>query len=168
MTPASTASRLSAAFALLAASAAPVAHAADTCMVSTQPVVFGVYDPIATAPLQGTGTVTVECTGNPHDVQVALSPGNSGTYAARHMSSGATTLGYNLYLDLAHTRVFGDGSGGSFAAQCKTGTNSGNCLGFNPSGSLRTAVLSFHALLPAGQDVAPGDYADLVQVVVTF
>lgn len=168
MNPASpmSAHRLLAAVALL--SVATVAHAADTCTVSTQPVAFGVYDPIATAPLQGTGMVTVECTGNPHDVQLALTPGNSGTYAARYMRSGTATLGYNLYLDLAHTRVFGDGNGGSFAAQCRTGTNSGNCLGFNPSGATRTAVVSFHALLPAGQDVAPGDYADLVQVVVTF
>ena len=162
---------LAVAFLLLACGGgAQVARAADTCTVTAQPVAFGVYDPISITPATGTVSISVECTGNPHDVLLRLSTGGSGTYAQRRMTviSGTATLGYNLYVDPTYTQVFGDGTGGSATVQCKTGANSGGCTGSNPSGSTRRAVRPVYGRLPAGQDAAPGNYRDTIRVDVIF
>ena len=49
---------------------------------------------------------------------VTLGPGASGTQTARRMSHGMTTpvrtLAYQIYKDMGHTQIWGDGTGGTF------------------------------------------------------
>lgn len=145
------------------------AQAAQDCTVSATPVAFGVYDPVeSTTPLDGVGQITVDCRGNFVFFQVSLSAGGSGSYAAREMTSGPNTLQYNLYLDAARTIIFGDGSGGSQNNWCVTGFTFNRCVGSNPPGPTRRAVLPFYGRVPAGQDPAVGFYSDVVQVEIVF
>jgi spore coat protein U-like protein len=73
------------------------------------------------------------------------------------MFSGINTLSYNLYLDAAHSMIWGDGTGGS-----QTGT-----LTINGLGNV-TANATIYALIPS-QDPAPGaGYTDSITVTVNY
>ena len=78
------------------------ANVVKNCTITTAPVAFGNYDPVAanaTAPLDGLGTVTVTCTkGAP--AKVGLNPGGNAQGTTRRMSGGgAEYLTYELYKD---------------------------------------------------------------------
>lgn len=125
--------------------------AAATCGLSVQGVNFGSYDFQSTQSLDSVGHVTVTCdVGTPYTV--ALSPGLTGTFASRVMQNGAHQLAYNLYTDLAHVSVWGDGTGNS-ATVSGNGTN----VDYPVYGSV-----------PAGQNPYVGSYSDAVTVTLTF
>lgn len=135
-------------------------------------VAFGAYDVFAAADTSGVGTVTVSasCRHNRRrryytlTYTIALSPGGSGSFRPRLMSSGSARLQYNLYTDAGLTAIWGDGSGGSrtvtatIMASCNRGGN--RCRG-----QQTTAV---YGSIPAGQNVAAGSYADTITVTVTY
>ena len=138
----------------------PVAHGAVTsCTVSAGALGFGTYDPTLPAVLTSTGTIDITCTVTSHSnpLSIALSAG-SGTYTARTMMSGASKLGYNLYLDAAHTQVWGDGTGGSVLDNTTIVRHAG----------VAALTATVYGLLPALQDVAPGTYTDTITVTVSF
>src|SRR5207253_8284243 len=67
-----------------------------SCTITTLPVAFGAYDPVGanlSAPLNGTGTVTVSCTRGAA-ATVDLGNGSNFGSASRRMSSGGDFLGY--------------------------------------------------------------------------
>ncbi len=132
-------------------SASIVAHAAK-CTVSTSGLNFGSYDVFSTVNDDATGTIIVNCTNNA-TYTIALSSG-SGTYSSRTMTSGTTTLPYNLFLDSTHLTIWGDGSTG-------TSTFSGVGTGANVS----TTV---YGRIPARQNARVGSYSDALTVTVTF
>src|SRR2546428_3479950 len=85
-----------------------------SCTITTLAVAFGSYDPVGanlSAPLSGTGTVTVSCT---RGAAATIDLGNGSDFgsAARRMSSGSDFLGYGLYKDSARTQVWGSGMAG--------------------------------------------------------
>ena len=127
--------------------------ASAACTVSTTSVNFGAYDPKSGTADDSTGSVEVTCDKGPHpkNSTIALSPGNSGTYAARQMESGANILTYNLYSNAARSQIWGDGSGGSFT------------LGYNASGTF-----TVYGRIPALQNVQAGTYSDSLTVTITF
>lgn len=145
---------------------APAAHAAPfglMCTASATGVSFGTYSPLTPTPLKSTGTVTVSCNAilpGTAPVTVQLGPGASGSFAARHLVSGAGVLGYNLYLDAADTQTWGDGTGGSL-------TDSLNVTITNFFGSGKSSA-TIYALMPALQDVAPGSYSDTITVTINY
>jgi spore coat protein U-like protein len=158
--------RAAAAAALLAL--APGAHAQQfACGVSAIGVVFGPYDTLAAAPTYGTGRVDVACTlFNPPPVDVAytiaLSPGASGSYAARTMFAGGFALQYNLYVAAPPSiSIWGNGSG---TTQVVAGA-----VNLRPPPG-RTTVVSHtvYGTIPARQDVAAGAYVDTIVVTLTF
>src|SRR5688572_29204745 len=81
------------------------------CTISTAPVAFGNYDPVAanaTAPLDGVGTVTVTCTkGAPAKVGLGVGSNAQGT-VRRMIATAAEYLAYELYKDTGRTSVWGD------------------------------------------------------------
>jgi spore coat protein U domain-containing protein, fimbrial subunit CupE1/2/3/6 len=93
------------------ASLTVTATVSKNCTISTAPVNFGAYDPIAanaTAPLDGVGTVTVTCTKGAV-AKVALSVGANAQGTTRRMSQGAAAyLTYELYKENSHSTVWGD------------------------------------------------------------
>jgi spore coat protein U-like protein len=151
----------------LAAGFAPNARAATTinCTVSAGGIAFGVYNPLNTVADASTGTLRVTCNGSGTGsanvtVNVSLSTGLSGSFATRKMFSGANILNYNIYWSTAYTQIMGDGSGGSFA-----GTAGPFVV---PAGGSNFATGTMYGLIPASQDVAPGSYADVITVTVTY
>jgi len=144
----------------LGALASPIAHAqAFFCSASATGVAFGTYTPLAPSPLASTGTITVQCFVffAQATVTVDLSAGASGGFGTRTLTSGTDTLNYNLYLNAAHTQVWGDGSGGSLIST----------LTLNP-GFPSTATATIYGAVNALQDPAPGSYGDTITVTVNY
>ncbi len=121
------------------------------CSVTTTPVSFGTY--LGANNVSSTGTVATHCSGLPAVtiVQVRMDAGQNavGSFTARKMQSASGhRLNYNLYIDAAHTKIWGDGTPGTFIQQ-----------GFN---------LTIYGLLPGGQTAVPGTYNDTVLVTITW
>jgi spore coat protein U-like protein len=140
-------------------------EALPSCTVSATGPVFGIYNPLSGAALDSNGSVIVTCTrlgagGNRFNGTVTLSPGASGTFAARTMRAGAPTLNYNLYLDAAYTQVWGDGTASTF-----DWTFAMRLTRRNPTQQVTGIV---YGQIAARQDVAPGSYVDTIVVTVTY
>lgn len=159
--------KLFAALVLLAASAgfAPRALAAS-CSVASTPVAFGTYSPVSATPLDGQGSVIVDCNGNGNQaaIGITLDAGTYGTYAARSMANGADRLFYQLYTDAGRNTAFGNGT----SVTCTTGVTNLPCVGSNPSGGALRATRPIFGRIPTGQDVASGNYSDVVRITITF
>ena len=116
-----------------------VAQAFLGCTISTTSVSFGTYDVFNAVSLPS--------------IQVTLS---KGLYAPnnnpRQMASGANRLNYNLYLDAAHTQIWGDP----------------NPNHYDNSGWFLTGSVTIYGLIPAGQDVAAGIYSDNITATINF
>jgi len=126
-------------------------QAMAACTVSTTPVVFGTY--LGTSNISGTGTVTTHCDPLPlvTNVMVRMDAGQNsgGSFVTRQLKSvSGQILRYNLYTDVAHTQIWGDGTAGTLSQQ-----------GFN---------LTIYGLLPGGQAAIPGTYNDTILVTITW
>lgn len=151
--------------AVLLGAASSLLHAAVTCTVTATPVQFGTYDPLSASALLSTGTVVATCS-----LRAALfaqatltssfTTGASGGYSSRTMKLGVNSLRYNLYLDAAHTRIAGDGTGGS-----STGSATLNLTFLNPT---QTWTETIYGSMPASQDAAAGTYADTIMVTIDY
>jgi spore coat protein U-like protein len=138
-------------------------HAAVTCAATATGVAFGNYSPLQTTASTSTGTVVVNCsaTGAAGTVTLLfdLSAGMSGSYSPRKMFSGTHSLSYNLYLNTAHTQIWGNGTGG-------TSTIS-TTLTVTPRRGAQ-ASQTVYGMIPSGQDVAAGSYSDTIVVTVLY
>lgn len=132
---------------------APRPALAQSCSVSTDPIAFGVYDVFSSVSLASTGSLTVRCL-YPTSVAVWLGKGGAPTNNPRQMSSGLTRLNYNLYVDANHTAIWGDPNP--------------NHVDVTLSWWWWPTTLTVYGLIPAGQDVPAGSYADTVTVTVNF
>ena len=128
-----------------------------SCTITTLPVAFGAYDPVGSnlsAPLNGTGTVTVSCTRGAA-ATVDLGNGSNFGSASRRMSSGGDFLGYALYKDSARTQVWGSGMAGgsttSYFALTKGAT-----------------ALTVYGAVPQAQDVSVGSYSDSIVATINY
>jgi spore coat protein U-like protein len=133
------------------------ADAALRCRVSTVPMDFGVYSPLAASPLDGIGTVTARCQGGTGVIRFHLSPGNSGNAGGRLLINGTSQLPYNIYVDAPRTRIWGDGTGGTSEAvriQTRRGRTEHD--------------VTAYGRIPPGQDATPGAYSDDIVVTVIF
>lgn len=135
-----------------------------TCTVSTTPVAFGSYSPLAFGNTDTTGSVKVGCGGVvglliPYNI--AISAGGSGSYTDRRMSNGAYSLHYNLYTDPSYSTLWGDGSS---ATQIVSWSVTLDVLGLAP---LQTHWI--YGRIPGRQlTVVPGSYADTISVTLTY
>jgi spore coat protein U-like protein len=133
------------------------AVAAMRCDVTVLPFAFGLYAPGTPTPLDVTNNIDVRCVGGLGFFTATLSPGSSGTFAARQMLSGSSQMLYNFYVDPSRTLVWGDGTGGSLTvARAKA---SQGRINFS---------LPVYGRVPASQSVAAGAYVDQVIVTIVF
>ena len=150
------------ALASLAVVLALVAHAQGTrvlpvrCTIDKATAVnFGSYDPDARLEESSTGQLNFTC--QPNDrvtLQVHIGPSAvSGSIAERRMRElgGSDELRYNLFQDRRGTVIWGDGVNGGSPAFV-TGS--------------RTFRLEIFGVMPAGQEVSAGTYADLLRVTI--
>src|SRR3984893_4739079 len=125
------------------------------CTIGAFSIGFGVYDPFAAAPLDQTGTVTINCTKGTSGV-VSFDLGVNASGAVRRMKdtgAGTNFLTYEVYRDAARTTVW----------------NAVNTVTLGPSVSKNTAMTATaYGRIINGQDVAVANYQDTLVATVTF
>jgi spore coat protein U-like protein len=126
------------------------------CSVSTSSIVFGDYDPIRPYDLPTVGQITYACTGIHQAVSIGLTLGNRGNSREREMSFGRRRLRYNLYIDPAGTRVWGDGTQGTEEYRVPAPVDG------------KAISLMVYGRAASRQDVSSGNYHDDVQVFVRY
>jgi spore coat protein U-like protein len=126
------------------------------CMIVTNGVHFGVYDPDSTTPLDTVGGVTASCStwwlgGLVHLGQgMYPAPGSTDNNPIRRMASGPSRLRYQLYKNSSRTTVWNN----SVLQAVYTGAT--------PS------TLPVYGRIPAGQSVPSGNYHDTVIATIFF
>jgi spore coat protein U-like protein len=136
----------------LSASSLAQGAAPPACSVVATGLSFGIYRSTA-GPVTFTGQIHVQCSGGPASFTVALTAGSSGLIATRQMrAANGTVLRYQLYLDAARMRPWGDGATGGIAGPI-TGTS---------------ATLTVYGLLFSGQHVPAGQVTDTVQAILSY
>jgi len=88
-----------------------------------------------------------------HARTIAILGGRGGASFERSMTRGAAKISYNLYLDAARTRVWGDGTGGSGVHVGQAGSE---------------YRVSIYGRIPAHQSAPAGAYFDAVVVALQF
>lgn len=129
---------------------------AQTCSITAVPLNFGSYLPNDPVPLDISGSVDVDCRGRRGTFVITIGAGSSNDFGQRLMQSGTDALAYNVYLDAARSRVWGDGTAGTSTFSL-----------FRPSGRLRQSFPVYGRVF-AGQDVDPGVYSDNLLVTIIF
>jgi len=123
---------------------------AQQCTVSSVAVNFGAYDQTDGNSLQATGSIRVECTTQTLSVvQLDLGRNSDGNFNQRRMQKGDHYLDYNLYIDAACTKIWGDGTSNTFT---QTGKNN----------------VIVYGKIPAGQKIPSGIYSDTVTIIVEW
>jgi spore coat protein U-like protein len=147
-------------FALLLLASGTAQAQFGNCTITTTSVYFGVYDVFAAAPLDSTGNIHITCFGFfMRTVSVWLSKGNGPNTTHRQMVYSHPTLGlsrldYNLYLDAAHARVWGDPNPYAYST---------TVLLF-----LLDQNLTAYGRIPQQQDVPAGTYNDTITASINF
>lgn len=133
--------------------------AGAACQVNAPNLSFGPYDPLSGAGATTSGVIVVSCDSSPPpDVRLQIGPSAvSGGYFPRRMraDSGSDTIAYNFYADPGAGSVWGDGSGGTVTQTRKVLKNS-------------PWSATVYGMVPAGQDVSVGAYADSVTITIIF
>jgi spore coat protein U-like protein len=128
------------------------ANVVGNCTITTAGVAFGAYDPVsanASTDLDSTGSVTVTCTRGA-GISIALGLGNNASGAVRRMTDGvADFMTYELYSDNGRTTVWGT-------------------YNIAAAPNLTPRVYTVYGRVPAGQDVAIGNYTDTVVASINY
>jgi spore coat protein U-like protein len=130
---------------------ADAARANDCQRVGSAGLAFGVYDPFA-GHRDAVGSMAYECSANVAP-RIQLGAGQ-GSYGARELRSGGSSLRYDLYVDTGRQRVWGDGSAGT---ETVTG----------PASDEPVSVPIYGRIF-RNQPVAPGAYGDTVVITLLF
>jgi spore coat protein U-like protein len=130
------------------------AAAAPACKnISVEPMIFPDYDVFATTVGRSTTNITYNCPPPMQPPIVSLGRGSAPSFRPRQMTRGAERLSYNLYVDPLCLVVWGDGTGGTVTIPL-------------PVGNKRTWPI--YGCLPPQQDVAVGDYVDVITITFDF
>ena len=120
---------------------------------------FGNYNVLSINPVKTVGRVQYVCSGfapGSASVTLTLSTGNAPTYVPRYMLHAGVHLNYNLYVDNARLKIFGDGTPGTFIY--------GPVL--SADGVVKT--VNIFGLLPAKQNVTAGVYTDTITATMNY
>jgi spore coat protein U-like protein len=132
---------------------------ADNCKWDIAPanINFGSYSAFG-ASVAANSAFQINCT-PPAIGLLTLSKGAANSYTPRSMprtTPPAATLDYNLYMDAAHSIIWGDGTSGTqYLTFVSTPTN-------------KIYAGSIFGYIPAGLDVAPGTYTDTIQATLNW
>jgi spore coat protein U-like protein len=128
----------------------------NSCIITAGELQFATYDTTSGTPLAGTVTIQSTCTlggamvmtmgpgANPHATSTDTAP-------VRQMIGAGGNLAHDLYIDLAHTIVWGNTSGTGKAFIATGGTDN----------------ILVYGLVPDQQAVGGGSFADSVAVTLT-
>lgn len=123
----------------------------SSCSLTGGTMGFGTYTSGQTSNLDVDGQLTfANCpTGN---LVFELDGGGTGSTSARKMTAGSSSLNYQLYRNASRSSVFGTGS--SAHTEIRLVAGGGN--------------IPVYGRIPANQTVPAGNYADTVNVTLTF
>ena len=137
------------------------ALAAQNCRITAPALLFGDYEAASQIPVDSASSLAVRCVGRPVGAfTVSVGTGTSGDMGRRTLRVGSETLVYNLFVDAARTRVWGDGTAGTERLTVTPPPQS--------TGRPRELSLPVYGRIPAGQDPAPGLYTDTLVITVEF
>ncbi len=126
-----------------------------SCTVSATALAFGSYNPLSATPLDGTSTITVNCTtGTVYTVGLNAGTTGGATVTTRQMLLSANALNYTLYRDSGRTNNWGNTPGTDTPASATATTSA--------------ASLTVYGRIPALQNVPAGAYTDTVTVTVNY
>jgi len=127
----------------------------SACVVTSNSLAFGNYNPTSASPTDATSTFDVLCTaGTSYSVGLNAGTKAGATVTTRQMSSGGNVLSYSLYSDSSRTTNWGNTPG--------TDTPSPTTAGVLPS------TFTVYGRIPAQQNVQAGSYADTVTITVSY
>lgn len=156
-----------AAVTMLAAAAAAATPAASQsasgahCEMAATPLAFGRYAPQSAAPADFTATVTVTCSAEGADpVVVEGAVALLGDAAGRRLAAESGDLRYQLYLDPARSRPWGDGAGGG-----ETAPVSGTA---GPNSPYRQTITIYGRILARQSQAMVGAYVDQIEAVLSY
>jgi spore coat protein U-like protein len=148
-----------AAFAQLAASEnlTVTATVKATCAVSTAPITFSDYDPIADSGRTNDAALTITCTKGKEATIGLSNGGNFDATAGRRMKdAGSNYIAYDLFKTSAAAP--GDRFGSVGAER----------VGYTGVGKAPDSTVRVYGVIAAGQDAADGTYTDTIVVDITF
>jgi spore coat protein U-like protein len=128
---------------------------AGSCTIqSISGIAFGTYDTVGGAAVDMSGTMYVTCSALA-GFSIDLGGGASGTALQRYMKSGTAQMLYNLFVDLVHTEIWGDGNNSTFHY---TGVGTG-----------LSVPVTIYGEIKSHQDLPVGSYTDTtISVTVNF
>lgn len=124
------------------------------CSIQTTAAAFGTYNVFNTSPQDTTATVSYNCATRV-DVTITLSRGNSPTFD-RYLLVGSDQLLYNLYTNSNRSRIWGDGTGGTYVYTR------------NNAPANQWIAVTVYGRIPASQDAAAGTYTDNVVATIIY
>lgn len=130
----------------------------SNCRMTLTPLSFGTYDPLganATQELDATATLSLTCTRD-SIATIAIDRGMNptGGNLTRRLASGNQRLDYEIYRDAARTETW------------SAGTNAVRYVSASGISSINELIV--YGRIPSGQDVASGNYNDVVTATVDF
>jgi len=149
---------LCAALAVVFALGLPSRVAAMECVIeSLSDLAFGRYLVTGRRPVDAVAFLVFSCTDIQGNDMVSIEIGRSltGGFAPRVMTGPGSNLEYDLYLNAGRTRVWGDGTAGTFASRVRPFRN-------------RPTSVPIYGRIPPSQGVQPGIYSDTVVVSLVF
>jgi spore coat protein U-like protein len=121
-----------------------------SCYINqTTELSFGEYDPNSTTDTESTHQINIKCTEDRDKrYKVTLDGGRSGDSSDRIMYSGTNELHYNIYKKSDHEKIWNEKKKKRSKKKDKTFTGYG--------------------LIPAGQQVPPGNYSDTITATLVY
>jgi spore coat protein U-like protein len=132
---------------------------AGRCEIMATDLNFGSIRLFSVGQFQSLGTITYKCYGHVSSVRITLSAGGTGTADHRGLSTPnghAPQLAYDLSLDAAGTRIWGDGLNGTVAYVA------------SPPKNTEVLIPVFGRLRVDAQALHTGLYTDTVSVQITW
>jgi len=131
------------------------ANVQSACVVTSNSLSFGNYNPTVGSPTDATTTFNVTCTtGTSFTVGLNAGTTSGATVTTRQMANGASTLGYALYSDTNHTSNWGNTPGTDTPTATVAGTSA--------------STFTIYGRIPAQQNVAAGAYTDTVTITINY
>jgi spore coat protein U-like protein len=132
------------------------ASVSSVCTVGATPLAFGevLKTGVTTAATPGEATLTVNCTGG-GAYTVGLGNGLHNIAAQRYLQSGANTLAYDMFKEIAHATRWGDAGAGLVSG----------------TGSAADQELTVFGQVTTGQALVSGNgtpYTDTILVTLTY
>ncbi len=139
---------------------------AATCSVVSATLSFGQYDGLSASPRLASGVVHVTCTKDPLltveslTLKLQLLSSTTNSTGLRVIGAAASTLPFDIFIDLLRTQRWGDGSQGTFTISGTT----------TLSTALPSTTTGFpvYGRVPPGVAAPSGSYSGLFNISLTY